>query len=157
MLEVGQVAPPFSLPDADMESVDLAQFKGKKNVVLYFYQRDGSPGCTTQAIDFTDAEDEFARHNTIIIGISPDDCIKHQEFRDENGISICLLADVDGEAGRRYGVWHEREVNGVIKPSIQRSTFIIDKQGQLRTTLYGVSPRGHAREVLAAVKALKLS
>ena len=157
MIEAGQPAPLFSLPDADMEPIDIARYKGDKHIVLYFYQRDGSPGCTTEAVEFTDCEDEFKRLNTIVIGVSPDDCITHQEFRDENGVSIPLLADVDGEAGRLYGVLHEREVNGVVRHSIQRSTFIIDKDGNVRYAAYGVSPRGHAREMLDVVKELGFS
>lgn len=140
-----------------MEMVELEQFRGRKNVLLYFYQRDGSPGCTTEAIEFTDAEDDFARLDTVIIGVSPDDCIKHQEFRDENGISICLLADLDSELGRRYGVVQEREMNGVVRIAIQRSTFVIDRAGVLRHTQYGVLPRGHAREMLGVVRKLKLA
>ncbi len=80
MLEIGQPAPVFSLADADMESVDLAAFKGKKNVVLYFYPRDGTPGCTQQGIEFSDHEAEFARHDCVVLGVSPDDCISHAEF-----------------------------------------------------------------------------
>lgn len=140
-----------------MEPVELGQFKGKKNVLLYFYQRDGSPGCTTQATEFTDVEDDFARLNTVVIGVSPDDCIKHQEFRDENGISITLLADPDIEACRAYGVIQEREINGVLKTGIQRSTFVIDRAGVVRHARYGVAPRGHAREMLDVVRGLKLA
>ena len=157
MLEAGQPAPPFSLPDADLEPVELGQFKGKCNIVLYFYQRDGSPSCTTQATEFTDSEDDFARMNTIVIGVSPDDCIKHQEFRDEHGISIRLLADVDVEAARLYGVLQEREMNGIVKTGIQRSTFVIDRGGVVRHAEYGVAPRGHAREMLEVVRHLKLA
>jgi thioredoxin-dependent peroxiredoxin len=154
LLEVGLDAPPFSLPDADMETVELAQFKGTKNVVLYFYMKDGNPGCTAEAVEFTDIEGEFTKKNTVLIGVSSDDCLKHAEFRDEHGISITLLADVDGEVGRQYGAVQERELNGTMKWCVQRSTFVIDKKGILRHALYGVTPRGHAREVLELVKKL---
>ena len=97
MLEAGHPAPTFSLPDADMETVRLADFKGRKHVVLYFYPKDGTPACTMQAIDFSDHEEHFAEADCVVIGVSCDDCITHAEFRDENGLSVTLLADT----GRR--------------------------------------------------------
>lgn len=154
VLQAGQSAPLFSLPDADMETVDLARFLGKKHVVLYFYAKDGTPGCTLQATDFSDHEDEFARHDCVVIGVSPDDCLCHAEFRDLHGVSICLLADTEAEVCRKYGVVHEKEANGGRKSCITRSTFIIDKRGTVRHAFYGVNPRGHAAEVLGLVKML---
>lgn len=153
-LHAGQPAPLFSLPDADMESVDLSRFRGKKNVVLYFYPRDGTPGCTLQATDFTDHEDDFAREDCVVIGVSPDDCLSHAEFRDANGVSIRLLADPEGEVSQKYGVWLHQPHNGHSRAAILRSTFIIDKKGRVRHALYNVNPKGHAREVLELVKAL---
>ena len=153
-LQAGQPAPLFSLPDADMESVDLAGFLGKTNVVLYFYPKDGTPGCTLEATDFSDHEDEFSRHNCVVIGVSRDDCLRHADFRDQNGVSIRLLADPEGEVCRKYGVMHEKEANGARRFCITRSTFIIDKNGTVRHVFYGVNPRGHAAEVLSLVKAL---
>jgi len=155
VLHAGQRAPQFSLPDADMETVDLAEFLGKKNVVLYFYPRDGTPGCTLQATDFSDHEDEFARHDCVVIGVSPDDCLCHADFRDQHGVSIRLLADTENEVCRKYGVVHEKEANGGKKSCITRSTFVIDKHGVVRHVFYGVSPRGHAAEVLSLVKSLR--
>jgi peroxiredoxin Q/BCP len=154
MVQEGQTAPPFSLPDADMETVDVGELIGRKNLVLYFYPKDGSPNCTIQAVDFSDHEADFAKHDAVVMGISSDDCLRHAEFRDEHGISITLLADVDGEAARQYGVWAEREMNGVVRGSVQRATFVIDKQGIVRHALHGVNPRGHAREVLQLVSQL---
>ena len=154
MLKIGQVAPLFVLPDADMESVDITQFRGKLNVILFFYPRDGTPGCTLEATDFSDHEDEFASHAYTVIGISRDDCIKHAEFRDMHGISVRLLSDSEGVACKQYGVWQAKEVDGVKKHGIVRSTFIIDKQGVLRLALYGVNAKGHALDVLRAVKEL---
>jgi thioredoxin-dependent peroxiredoxin len=155
MLLAGQPAPVFSLPDADMESCDLAEFRGKKHVVLYFYPKDGTPGCTMQATDFSDHEQDFARYDCVIIGVSPDDCLRHQQFRDQHGVSIRLLADTEGEACRAYGVLVEKETNGAKKPCILRSTFIIDKRGTVRHALYEVAPKGHAAEVLNLVKTLR--
>jgi len=154
VLQAGQPAPLFSLPDADMESVELAGFRGKHNVVLYFYAKDGAPGCTLEATDFSDHEDEFSRHGCVVIGVSRDDCLRHADFRDRNGVSIRLLADTEGEVCRQYGVVHEKEANGVRKSCITRSTFIIDKNGTVRHVFYGVNPRGHAAEVLSLVKTL---
>jgi peroxiredoxin Q/BCP len=154
LLQAGQPAPTFSLPDADMESVDLSRFRGKKNVVLYFYPKDGTPACTLQATDFTDHEEEFARHDCIVIGVSPDDCLCHAEFRDQHGVSIRLLADTEGEVSQKYGVWLQRQANGASRGCVQRSTFIIDKKGRVRHAFYGVNPKGHALEVLDLVKAL---
>ena len=154
MLKAGQAAPMFVLPDADMELIDIARFKGRKHVILFFYPRDDAPCCTLQATDFSDHEDEFARLDCLIIGISRDDCIRHAEFRDKHGISVSLLSDAEGSACEQYGVWQAREVNGVTKYGIVRSTFLIDKQGVLRLALYGVNAKGHALAMLRAVKEL---
>jgi len=154
-LRAGQAAPLFSLPDADMETVDLEQFRGKKHVVLFFYPKDGTPGCTLEATDFSDHEDEFSRHNCVIIGVSPDDCLSHAGFRDQAGVSIRLLADTENEVCKKYGVIHEKEANGCVKSCITRSTFIIDKQGTVRHVFYGVNPRGHAAQVLNLVRSLR--
>jgi peroxiredoxin Q/BCP len=154
-LRTGQAAPLFSLPDADMETVDLGQFRGKKHVVLYFYPKDGTPNCTLEATDFSDHEDEFSRHNCVVIGVSPDDCLSHAGFRDQNGVSIRLLADTEVEVCRKYGVVHEKEANGYKKHCITRSTFIIDKKGTVRHVFYGVNPRGHVAQMLNLVRSLR--
>ncbi|MCB1965407.1 peroxiredoxin [Accumulibacter sp.] len=154
MLKAGQTAPMFVLPDADMQLIDIAQFQGKNNVILFFYPRDDAPCCTLQATDFSDHEDEFARQDCTIIGVSRDDCIRHAEFRDKHGISVSLLSDAEGSACKQYGVWQAKEVDGVRKHGIVRSTFVIDKQGILRLAQYGVNAKGHAREMLRVVKEL---
>lgn len=159
-LHAGQAAPLFSLPDADMVPVKLAQYWGKKNVVLYFYPRDGTPGCTLQATDFTDHESDFALHDCVVIGVSPDDCLCHAEFRDANGVSITLLSDADNSVCARYGVLRLGSTESVLgsgaaegtKRNVTRATFIIDKHGTVRHAMYNVTPRGHAAEVLALVK-----
>jgi thioredoxin-dependent peroxiredoxin len=150
MLHTGQNAPQFSLPDADMEMVELAEFRERSNVVLYFYPKDGTPGCTMQAIDFSDHEEEFTAHDCVVLGVSCDDCITHAEFRDENGVSVRLLSDPEGDVCRAYGVW--REPTEKRKSCVLRSTFVIDKRGKVRHALYGVNPKGHAFEVLGLVK-----
>ena len=155
MLKVGQVAPGFELPDADMNLVRLEDFRGKKNVVLYFYPKDDTPGCTVEAIEFSDAQDEFNTLDTIVLGISRDDCMAHGAFRDKHGLAVALLADTEAETCEAYGVMLDREVEGVgTRRTLLRSTFIIDKQGVLRDAFYGVNPRGHAREILEQVRRL---
>jgi thioredoxin-dependent peroxiredoxin len=154
MLQAGQTAPGFDLPDAEMEPVSLASFRKRKVVVLYFYPKDDTPGCTMEAIEFSDMQDEFARLDAVVVGISMDDCLSHGSFLDKHGLAVQLLADVEGEVCSQYGVLHEKEHDGRKKTCIQRSTFIIDKQGVLRHVLYGVSPRGHATAVLDLVRGM---
>ena len=154
MLQVGQPAPSFTLPDASMEMMQLSSFRGKKNVVLYFYPRDGTPGCTIQAIDFSDREQEFAKLDTVVFGISRDDVLSHAAFRDEQGLSVQLLSDTDAVVCRKYDVLETKVVDGRSRESLSRSTFIIDKKGILRHVLRDVSPKDHADEVLKKVKGL---
>ncbi|MEO8419059.1 MAG: peroxiredoxin [Methylophilaceae bacterium] len=153
MLQPGAIAPDFLLPDADMEMFKLSKLRGK-TVVLYFYPKDGTPGCTTEAIEFSDLEDAFVKHNSTIIGISKDDCNSHAAFRDKHGLAISLLADVDGKVCEKYGVWQEKEKDGVRKMGIVRSTFVIDAEGKLHLAQYGVVAKGHAAEILNFVKTL---
>ena len=155
MLKVGQVAPTFVLPDADMESIDLSAFRGAKNVILFFYPRDDTPSCTLEVTDFSDHEEDFLKCGCVVIGVNRDDCFKHAEFRDKHGISIRLLSDADGTVCKQYGVWQAKEVDGVRRHGIVRSTFVIDKQGVLRLVMYGVTARGHALEILRAARGLK--
>ena len=155
MLEPGQPAPSFALPDADMQEVSLSAFKGKKNVVLYFYLKDGTPGCTMVTTEFSDHEDEFGKHDCVVVGISRDDCLTHADFRDRNGVTIALLSDTEGEVCRKYGVIQEKEADGVRRECLVRSTFIIDKKGVIRHAAYGVNPRGHAAEVFDVVRRLR--
>lgn len=154
MLQVGQPAPDFSLPDADMELFDFASLRGKHHAVLFFYPKDGTPYCTQEAIEFSDHEEEFQRIGAVIIGVSRDDCLSHADFADKHGISVRLLSDMDGKVGHQYGVYHYREHNGHKKLTVVRSTFVIDKQGIVRHALYDVSPKGHAAEIFQLVKGL---
>lgn len=154
MLKSGDRAPDFSNPDADMNIVESSRFRGK-TLVLYFYVRDDTPGCTTEAIEFSELEGDFARLGAVVLGVSRDDCIRHGEFRDKHGISVRLLADKEQTTCEAYGVLQDKEVDGVVRRSMVRSTFIIDKQGVIRHALYGVSSRGHAADVLQLVKDLK--
>ncbi|MPS49751.1 peroxiredoxin [Methylobacillus sp.] len=153
MLQPNSPAPDFSLLDADIDPITLSALRGH-NVVLYFYPKDNTPSCTLQAIEFSDLEDEFKRHDTIVIGISRDDCISHATFRDKHGLAVCLLSDEDGEVCRQYGVWQEKEKDGIRKMGIVRSTFVIDRTGVVRLAQYGVTAKGHAAEILKFIKSL---
>lgn len=154
-LTTGMEAPHFELPNADMETFELTSLQGKKNVVLYFYPKDDTPGCTMEANEFSDLEEEFAKFDTVVIGISRDDCLSHASFRDKYGLSVLLLSDPDARVCKRYGVMYEKEVDGHKKQAIQRSTFVIDKQGKLRHAMYGVHAHGHAQEIFNLIKELK--
>ena len=153
MLTAGQPAPDFSIPNSEMKMINLADFRGW-NVVLYFYPKDDTTGCTIEAIEFTDLMDDFAAHDAVVVGVSRDNCVSHAAFRDKHGISVELLADVEGELCEKYGVWQERESHGEKKMGILRSTFVIDKQGKLAHALYDVKPKGHAQAVLGLIEEL---
>ena len=155
LLQAGMEAPPFELPDADMEIFNLAALRGKKNIVLYFYPKDDTPGCTMEANEFSKLDDDFASLNTQVIGISRDDCLSHATFRDKYGLSVLLLSDTESKVCKKYGVLYDKEVDGHKKVSVQRSTFVIDQLGKLRHALYGVQAHGHADEILNLVKEIK--
>jgi len=154
-ITVGMEAPHFELPDADMQSFSITSQLGKKNVVLYFYPKDDTPGCTVEATEFSDLDEDFAKYDTVVIGVSRDDCLSHASFRDKHGLSVLLLSDPEARVCKKYGVMYEKEVDGHKKLSIKRSTFVIDKQGKLRHAEYGVQPHGHAQEILNLVKGMK--
>jgi len=152
MLQPGDQAPPFSLPDADMERVKLEQYRGKNHLVLYFYPKDDTPGCTIEALEFTDLQPEFGALDTLILGVSKDNCVSHGAFRDKHGIDVRLLADPEGEACEAYDVWREKEAHGEKRMGIVRSTFIVDKSGTIRHALYDIKPKGHAAQVLELLR-----
>jgi peroxiredoxin Q/BCP len=154
MVTRNQKAPDFSTPNQDDETIHLSDFRGKKNVVLYFYPKDDTPGCTIEANQFTELADQFARADTVVLGVSKDNCASHQAFIDKFGLKVQLLADTSGELCDAYGVWQEKEKNGEKKMGIVRSTFVIDKDGDLAEALYGVNPDGHALAMLEFVKTL---
>lgn len=154
-LAIGMEAPHFELPDADMENFVLTSQQGKKNVVLYFYPKDDTPGCTMEANEFSEFDDDLAKLDTIVVGISRDDCLSHASFRDKYGLSVLLLSDPEARVCKRYGVMQEKEADGHKKYVVQRSTFIIDKHGKLRHVMYGVHAHGHAQEIFNLIKELK--
>ena len=155
LLQAGMDAPQFELPDADMNMFELAAQRGKKNVVLYFYPKDDTPGCTMEANEFSNLDDNFARLDALVVGVSRDECLSHAAFRDKYGLSVLLLSDTEARVCKKYGVLYDKEVDGHKKVAIQRSTFVIDKQGKLRHALYGVHAHGHADEILKLVKEMK--
>ena len=154
MLKAGDTAPIIEMPDADMNPIHTNELIGKKNLILYFYPKDDTPGCTLEAQEFSDLIEEFEAADTVVYGVSKDNCVSHAEFRDKYGLTVNLIADVDGEACRAYGVWQERERNGEKVMGLVRSTFIIDKQGIVRHAFYNVKPKGHAAQMLELVRAL---
>ena len=154
MLTKNQTAPDFSVPNQKNETIRLADYKGKHNVVLYFYPKDDTPGCTIEANEFTALANDFEQVNTVILGVSKDDCDSHQAFIEKFNLKIELLADTNGELCDAYGVWQEKEKNGVKKMGIVRSTFLIDKDGLIKEAIYGVTPLGHAQAMLETIKQL---
>ena len=154
MLEQNQAAPDFSTINQDGEKISLAQYRGKKNVVLYFYPKDDTPGCTIEANEFTALVDEFDAADTVVLGVSKDSCEKHQKFINKHNLKVELLSDADGELCELYGTWGERQFMGRKYMGIGRSTFVIDKQGKLAEVNYKVKAKGHAQEMLALVQGL---
>lgn len=154
MLRPGDLAPLFSLPNADMGRVSLSDILRRGHCVLYFYPKDDTPGCTIEALEFTDLQPEFDALGTGVFGVSRDNCSSHGAFRDKHGLTVQLLADPEGEVCAAYGVWQEKEVRGEKRMGIVRSTFIIDREGRVRHALYDVKPKGHAAQVLELARAL---
>lgn len=154
MLETNQQAPDFNSVDEAGNSLRLDDFKDKENVVLYFYPKDDTPGCTIEANQFTALIDEFDALDTVIIGVSKDSCDSHQAFIEKFSLKLRLMADTSGDVCDAYGVWQEKEKNDIKKMGINRATFIIDKQCRLLSVEYNVKAEGHAQRVLDQIKQL---
>ncbi len=148
MLEKGNIAPDFSLKDKDGNSVSLSDFLGKK-VVLYFYPKDNTPGCTRQACAFAGAYGEFSKRNVVVIGISRDSVASHEKFAQKYNLPFILLSDPEREAIEAYGVWQEKKLYGKVSMGIVRSTFIIDENGIIEKVMPKVKPDTNAAEILA--------
>lgn len=149
-LAVDDTAPDFTAPRDGGDSVTLSDFHGQK-AVLYFYPRDDTPGCTTEATDFTALLSEFEAQNTVIIGVSRDTVAKHDRFRDKHDLKVILVADETGKITEDYGVWVEKKMYGKTSMGIERATFLIDEKGRIRHIWRKVKAKGHANEVLTAV------
>lgn len=154
MLKTEQTAPTFTAVDQNNNAINSSDYLGKKNIVLYFYPKDDTPGCTIEANQFTALINDFSQADTVIIGVSKDDSQSHQAFIEKFTLKVELIADTDGKVCDDYGVWQEKEKNGVKKMGIVRSTFIINKEGKLSYVEYGVNAEGHAEKMLAEVKKL---
>jgi peroxiredoxin Q/BCP len=147
MLEAGTKAPDFTLPDKDGNPVSLSDFAGKK-VVLYFYPRDNTPGCTRQACAFAAAYAEFKSLDAAVIGISKDSSASHQKFADKHGLPFILLSDPELSAIQAYGVWQEKKLYGKVSMGVVRSTYIINEAGMIEKVMPKVKPDTNAAEVL---------
>lgn len=151
MLSPGTKAPTFALPSSDGETVRLADFKGKK-VVLYFYPKDDTTGCTVEACEFRDSWAAVKRSGALVLGISPDGVASHSKFSAKLKLPFPLLADADHAVAERYGVWGEKSMYGRKYFGILRTTFVIDETGSIAKVFERVKPKGHAAEVLEALR-----
>jgi peroxiredoxin Q/BCP len=147
VIEEGKPAPDFELQSDSGESVKLSELRGRP-VVLYFYPKDDTPGCTTEAREFRDAYDAFRERGAEVLGVSPDDIASHQKFKSKHDLPFTLLADPDHAVAEKYGVWSERKFAGKTYMGINRSTFIIDKEGKVARAMMGIKAAGHAARVL---------
>jgi peroxiredoxin Q/BCP len=152
-LAVGQPAPAFSAPDPSGKVISLSDFKGK-TVVLYFYPKDDTPGCTVEACSFRDSHGAFAKKKTVVLGVSPDNAKSHSKFIEKFGLPFPLLSDPDHTLCEAYGVWVEKSMYGRKYMGIDRSTYLIDKGGVIRRVWRKVKVPGHVAEVLAEAKTL---
>ena len=152
-LKPGDKAPAFSMETESGEKIALKDFKGKK-LVLYFYPKDDTPGCTKEAIAFSADIAKFKRAGASIVGVSRDTVAKHQKFKDKHALKVTLGSDEDGETTEAYGVWVKKSMYGREYMGIERSTFLIDEKGKIVEIWRKVKVKDHAEAVLAAVKAL---
>lgn len=151
MVEIGQTAPDFELPASNGETIKLSDYKGK-NVVLYFYPKDMTPGCTTEACDFRDHHESFAEVDAVILGVSPDPINRHEKFIEKHGLPFLLLADEEHQVAENYDVWKLKKNFGKEYMGIERSTFVIDKEGKLAHAWRKVKVKGHVEEALQFIR-----
>lgn len=148
---IGDLAPDFELEGSNGKKIKLSDYRGK-NVVLYFYPKDMTPGCTTQACDFRDQHENFAGVNAVILGVSPDPLTRHEKFIEKHGLPFLLLADEDHKTAEAYDVWKLKKNFGKEYMGIERSTFIIDQEGKLAKEWRKVKVKGHVEEALEYIK-----
>jgi thioredoxin-dependent peroxiredoxin len=152
MVGEGQEAPDFELTSDAGERVRLSQFRGRP-VVLYFYPKDDTPGCTAQACGIRDSYGDFEQQGAVVLGVSPDEESSHVKFKQKYGLPFTLLADPEHEVADQYGVWGERKYMGKTHLGVERSTFLIDEEGRIAKVMRRVKPDTHAEQVLAALAA----
>ena len=152
-LKPGDPTPPFDLPTAGGGSVSLASLKGKR-FVLYFYPKDDTPGCTAEALSFTEKAKAFAAAKTTVVGVSRDSVAKHDKFAAKHGLTVILASDEDGKVCERYGVWTEKTLYGRKFMGIERSTFLVDEKGRIAHVWRKVRVPGHVEDVLKEIKGL---
>lgn len=145
---IGRLVPDFSLVDADGDDVKLSEFRGRL-VVIYFYPKDDTPGCTLQACEFRDTFEELAERGIVVLGISPDSQESHKRFRDKYELPFYLLSDTDKTVCQMFGVLQEKNMYGKVILGVKRSTFIVDGQGVLRFSMRNVKPEGHVAQVVS--------
>ena len=150
----GTQAPDFNLPASNGQNVSLKEFKGKKNVVLYFYPKDDTSGCTAEACGFRDKIKQIETKDAVVLGVSPDDTQSHEKFIRKFGLPFLLLSDTQKKMLKNYGVWVEKSMYGRKYMGVERSTFIINKEGKIAKVFEKVKPQGHDEEVLAVLKEL---
>jgi peroxiredoxin Q/BCP len=153
-ITVGQFAPPLALETDTGERLSLKDLRGK-TVVLYFYPKDDTTGCTKEACAFRDLFPRFKRSDALIIGVSPDSVSKHKKFKEKYSLPFTLLADVDHKVAEKYGIWVEKTFYGRKYMGVERTTYIIGPDGRIKTIFLKVNPDGHAEAVHAALKSLK--
>src|SRR5512143_3804241 len=154
MVEEGEAAPDFVLPDGEGKKVALSAFRGKK-VVVDFYPKDDTPGCTIEAVDFTKLRDGYEKAGAVVLGISKDSCASHVKFTEKYGLTVRLLSDEDHSVQERYGVWRLKSFMGKESMGTARVTFLLNESGKVLKVWDPVKPEGHAAEVLEEVKKLK--
>jgi len=150
-LKVGDKAPNFCLKNQDQENLCLKEYSGK-NIVLYFYPKDNTPGCSLEAMTFTKYKDEFEKNNTIILGVSKDSCTSHKKFIKNKNLNITLVSDEEKEIHKKYGVWKLKKFMGKEFVGTIRTTFLINKKGEIQNIWNNVKVKGHVEEVLNTIK-----
>lgn len=153
-VKVGQEAPDFELTANNGRTVSLSDYSGEKNIVLYFYPKDDTSGCTTEACEFRDKMDELYQRDTVILGVSPDGLAAHQRFVAKYDLPFLLLSDESKKICQKYGVWAEKMMSGRKYMGVARTTFVISKNGKVVKTFENVKPKGHSEEILEFVKTL---
>ncbi|WP_017305643.1 thioredoxin-dependent thiol peroxidase [Spirulina subsalsa] len=151
MLNIGDIAPDFSQNDANGTATELKRFQGKW-LILYFYPKDNTPGCTTEAQEFSALADEFLKFNSVVVGVSPDSEKSHCRFRDKHNLSLILLSDPEHKMAEDYGVWQMKKFMGKQYMGIVRSTFLINPEGKLTQIWTNVKAKGHAQVVLDSLQ-----